>query len=336
MSIAQSDRSRLLSLFLAKCGTFLTRFEAHLRPNLPQISKHEIAFQNEIKKALFFDGSATLSLHERWTYYRNAIADEVRTSDLRNFLRCKAIRRTMFVDTHTVVYQEYRELIQNPHWNSVWHAATRESWIGCPVAFPFDRGTSGNMIHQAFQLFSALEEISLNINDLELIFEFGGGYGCLAKIAYAMGFKGTYIIFDLPQMQILQKYYLSQHAIPITSLHEPLTSISHGSQVLTISDIDVLSSVFKSYEMLLPRSLGFALWSLGEAPHSLQHRIMSCMQQLSSGMVAFRKTYFGLENERYFYQWLKQHAATHDSQIKPSLLSKDDFNLFFQKRSEIL
>lgn len=59
--------------------------------------------------------------------------------------------------------------------------------------------------------------ISKNLNDITLI-EIGGGYGGLAlimsEVAAIFGIRvQKYIIYDLPSVQKLQKYYLSLHTI---------------------------------------------------------------------------------------------------------------------------
>jgi hypothetical protein len=54
------------------------------------------------------------------------------------------------------------------------------------------------------------------IDQLQSIFEFGGGYGAMAFMAYGMGFRGHYCIYDLPEFALLQQYYLGQ-VVPMYS-----------------------------------------------------------------------------------------------------------------------
>ena len=44
-------------------------------------------------------------------------------------------------------------------------------------------------------------------NDTEIIFEFGAGTGQMADVLNHMKFKGKHIVYDLPEMTILQKYF---------------------------------------------------------------------------------------------------------------------------------
>jgi hypothetical protein len=46
-------------------------------------------------------------------------------------------------------------------------------------------------------------------NEIEMVVEFGGGYGNLARLAFAWGYRGLWEIIDLPEMHQLQKHFLS-------------------------------------------------------------------------------------------------------------------------------
>ena len=43
---------------------------------------------------------------------------------------------------------------------------------------------------------------------MDRIFEFGPGYGGLCDVIYRAGFKGSYYLQDLPEMQQIQRYFL--------------------------------------------------------------------------------------------------------------------------------
>ncbi len=47
-----------------------------------------------------------------------------------------------------------------------------------------------------------------DVTKLDRIFEFGPGYGGLCDVIYRAGFKGSYYLHDLPEMQQIQKYFL--------------------------------------------------------------------------------------------------------------------------------
>ena len=59
------------------------------------------------------------------------------------------------------------------------------------------------------------ETTGSKIDTLELIFEFGGGYGSMCRLAHNLGFNQAYIIFDLQPFSALQNYYLSSLDLPV-------------------------------------------------------------------------------------------------------------------------
>ncbi len=53
------------------------------------------------------------------------------------------------------------------------------------------------------------------IEILDIIVEFGGGYGAMIEMCYERGFRGTYYNYDFPEMMALQEFYLSGKDIPL-------------------------------------------------------------------------------------------------------------------------
>jgi hypothetical protein len=84
-----------------------------------------------------------------------------------------------------------------------------ESPVGNPKPSPDYPGSSGNLIHQAYSLAQLTEIGDCRLENLSQIVEFGGGFGTMCKLVHQLGFKGRYIIFDLPECSALQEYYLN-------------------------------------------------------------------------------------------------------------------------------
>lgn len=72
---------------------------------------------------------------------------------------------------------------------------------------------TNNLIHQAYHLQQYEQTTGKRIEDLKSIVEFGGGYGAMCLLIHELGFKGKYVIYDLPEFSLLQEYYLSQYGI---------------------------------------------------------------------------------------------------------------------------
>lgn len=85
-----------------------------------------------------------------------------------------------------------------------------EDPVGHPPLFRSSRYlTSPNTIHHLYHLARFFQSTHQDLAGLMKIVEWGGGYGNLAKLFRRMGFKGTYVIIDLPFLSALQWLYLS-------------------------------------------------------------------------------------------------------------------------------
>jgi len=129
-----------------------------------------------------------------------------------------------------------------------------------------------NLLHQAYSL---MEFGLTQFQDIKSIYEFGGGYGCMCKLIYRLGFKGVYTIRDLPIINHLQKIYFSG-----IGLKEKVTQV--------ISD-DYSPSV----------DLFIAMWSLSETPFKARDQILSRIK-FNKCLIGFQKKFYGYNNLKYF------------------------------------
>lgn len=92
------------------------------------------------------------------------------------------------------------------------------------ISDPDSEANQSNLIHQCYHL--ALWERTTNrrIDQLEVIYEFGGGYGAMALACKKLGFTGRYVIQDLDEFRILQTYFLSQRGVTVGHVTEPIES----------------------------------------------------------------------------------------------------------------
>ena len=75
------------------------------------------------------------------------------------------------------------------------------------------KDSSNNLLHHAYNLLQL--DLHTPLHKLPTILEFGGGYGSTARLAFRLGFQGTYLIFDLPEFSALQRFYLSTLNFPV-------------------------------------------------------------------------------------------------------------------------
>lgn len=155
-----------------------------------------------------------------WEYWRWQLWQHVTSGrDPRDFLSWACIYHTM---------------LQN-HWpNSIalelealrpeadyWHRAITMPHFGNPPDYLPGTDFSMNQIHQCYHLKQWQDFTSWKVAGLNRIVEFGGGYGAMALACHRLGFRGEYIIYDLPEFALLQQYYLSQMGMPATWWEKP-------------------------------------------------------------------------------------------------------------------
>ena len=126
------------------------------------------------------------------------------------------------------------------------------------------------MIFQAYHLCRFEEATGRPLASMPVIVEFGGGYGRLCQLAHDLGFRGTYVIFDLPEVAVLQRFYLRQVGIAVSEAREAQWP---ASGVVTVVDVAKLTALLRQ------RSRGeaafVAIASLSEAPLALRETLMA-------------------------------------------------------------
>jgi hypothetical protein len=80
--------------------------------------------------------------------------------------------------------------------------------------------TSANRAHQTFMWrrwasLSGVGPRAATLSTLRTIVDFGAGYGGLARTAERLGFRGRYVLFDLPAQTALQRFYLESLGLPV-------------------------------------------------------------------------------------------------------------------------
>jgi hypothetical protein len=126
--------------------------------------------------------------------------------DPREFLRWPVVERTMFLTTHERM--ELRFLKDSSEWEVRWRSALKEDQVGHPTPSPFYPSSSGNRIHHAYHLARFERELDLRVDQLSLVLEFGGGYGGMCRLIHRLGFRGRYLLYDLPEFSALQASFL--------------------------------------------------------------------------------------------------------------------------------
>lgn len=201
--------------------------------------------------------------------------------DPSRFLRWPVVRRTMFVGSTPFVREELRILRGQPDWSSRWKAAVIEDALGDPPGLSRFRATSGNRVHHAYHLLQFERVTNCRVSDLDCIFEFGGGYGGMARLVHKLGFRGRYVILDLEAFSALQAAYLTE------------TLRNAQADVHCVSDPEAVLPLLVGDNRLL-----LATWSLSEVPSSVRERVHRLIGACSHFLVGYQLRFEELDNAR--------------------------------------
>jgi hypothetical protein len=169
--------------------------------------------------------------------------------------------------------------------------ALKENWIGVPegneyvlrVADDFD--TSMQRVQDVAHLVIC-GFTPEKLSKYNSILEIGGGYGDMCSVVHDMGFKGKYTIYDFPEVQKIQNYYLSNQDIKANFVSDP-------------ADLE-------------PADLVIATWSLSEIPLDFRDKIMEKIVTSENWLVMYQQKIFGtIDNSEYFKKWFADRTATY-------------------------
>jgi hypothetical protein len=235
-----------------------------------------------------------------WTAQRKDLMDSIAQEDPRAFLSWRSIRSSMFISPRNIgVDIELDLLRRSPRWESIWKSALIEDNAGCPAPYPTLSWSSGNLIHHAYHCDELERVLGRSISTFDRIYEFGAGYGSVARLAFRLGFTGTYETYDFPEFAALQRYYIGSVAAERgqaawTNQFTPATPPSDPG----------------------PNSLFTAFWSLSEMPVADRTAWPEVIGRSSHIFIAYQEHFEAAENQQWFAD-LKSQLADHEWQSWP-------------------
>lgn len=224
-----------------------------------------------------------------WENYRKKIRKDILEKNPLNFTNWETIKGTMFCIPPE---DEYESLINSKD-KKIWEKAIKESKIGNPEPYYLMKESSGNIIHQAYHIQQLKKYSNIDLSKINTIFEIGGGYGSMCRLIHKLGFKGNYIIFDLPELLELQKFYLRLNNIPKEKIH----FLSDIKKIKNIIDIENIN-------------LTIGLWSFSELPINLRDSILEYFKKSDYILFTYQNTFTDINNISYFNE-LKKSFNNH-------------------------
>jgi hypothetical protein len=225
----------------------------------------------------------------------NRLRSLVLTADPRAFLRWDVIIARMAPRDSPITPLSLAALQARADWEARWRGALCECDVGRPYRYASYRDSSEPLIQTAHVLAQMESLAGRPITSWDTIYEFGGGFGSLCRLAHNLGFRGRYVILDLAPFTLLQRYYLRSVGI----FRE-----GDDDRIVLTSDVSVLERLIHG-KAESERALFVAWWSLSETPLALRQRIRPLAERIGAYWIAYQERYGEVDNVDYFgHAWL--------------------------------
>jgi hypothetical protein len=160
-----------------------------------------------------------------WSFWRRQLWQLGQAEDVANFWKWPAVYHTMLVN-HFPIGHQLAYLQED------W-----DRWLPV-VGHAGNEANYRNLVNQAYHLRKWEQATGRRIEQLDSILEFGGGYGAMALVCRRLGFAGRYLIHDLPEFALLQRYWTGQQHIHVEHIVAP-TRVDLVIGIYSLSEIPV-------------------------------------------------------------------------------------------------
>jgi hypothetical protein len=207
--------------------------------------------------------------------------------NITNFLRESFIQKMFFLHNRFFVYSELKTLKKEKKW-PLYKELIKEDAIGNPIRFFLYQKSSGNRINHVYHLSVLSKELNINLTEIKKVFEFGAGYGCMARIFSKLNKRIKYTCFDTHYVNLLQYYYLKHNNLNV--------GFSIKNKFTLISNLEKIKNNFRTNV----KSLFIANWSLSETPISFRKNFIPLMRNNDFILICFQEKFEDINNLKYF------------------------------------
>jgi hypothetical protein len=218
-----------------------------------------------------------------WENFTNRVKELTETRDLSTFMTWDILINTMIAGVDDV---EINYLTSSNDWN-FWVKNLEETVLK-PNNHPTYQFSSTNNLHHAYSLQILSDKSGKKLTDFGFVTEFGGGYGNTARLFKKINNNVIYNIYDIPEFNKIQEYYLKENGI---------------------NDVRLLNNA-DSIQEVPEKSLFIALWSISETPVATRNYYIDNLKMFEHDtiFVAMGETFYNENN----MEWL-------NSEIIPKL-----------------
>ena len=270
-------------------------------------------FLRKILSFLSFWSSNDLSsikyLKNTHNVFNKKILDLLKKRELTNFLRKNFIQKMFFVHNRLFILKELLELKKDKNW-ILYKKLIEEDNVGNPVRYFLYPKSSGNRINHVYHLSVLTKEFNINLKKLNNVFEFGGGYGCMARIFSKINKRTVFTCFDTSIVNLLQYYYLKQNNLDV--------GFSKKNKFHLISNIKKINTRYSN-------SLFIANWSLSETPINFRKKFIKSIKNSKLILISFQENFENIDNLKYFKNLKKNLEKKFEIKIIKNEFYKGNF-----------
>ncbi len=247
--------------------------------------------------------------------FSNSVLSLIKSGNLENFLRLGFIQKMFFVHNRFYNYKFLKKILSKK--SDFWTKLLKECPVGNPVPFFLYKSSSGNRIRHVYLLNQGFEYA--NINNVDAVIEIGGGFGSMASIIFNINKNIDYTIYDLPEVNLLQFYYLMSQ-----NIHCEISNINKNISLL--SQISLLKKKLNLLKQKKKKILIIANWSLSEMPISLRKDLEFLFLNCDYAFVSFQDYFEDISNVSYFKELEKKINNIFSTSIIPIYEMNSIFN----------
>jgi hypothetical protein len=264
---------------LRNCIGFLSSWY----PTKKVSSKKDLKIRKEIIDRLKDYKIEKKNLKETHINFNNKISKLLKSQNLKNFLRQNFVQKMCFVQNRLFIFSELKELKKSKKWK-FYNKLLTEGDIGNPIRYFLYLKSSGNIINHVYHLSVLENELNINLaNEVRNVYEFGSGYGCMARIFSKINKKIKYVCFDTQFVNLLQYYFLKHNNLNV--------GFNKNKQIYLSSSLNNIN--YKN-------DLFIANWSLSETPINFRKKILSNILKSKYILICFQEKFENINNLKYF------------------------------------
>ena len=292
---------------------FLKNFIRFLRASLSRpffkdvkVTKYEIIIQKKLEEKAKNISLYSKNLTNTHKEFSKKIYKLIMSGKIRYFLNIGFVQQMFFIHNRLFIFREFLEIYRDKKF-FFWKKILKEDTSGFPPKYFLYPNSSGNRIHQTYHLYRFNEFYKKDLKTFDLVFEFGGGYGNMARTFKKINPNCVYIIFDTKPVNLIQWYYLSLLKI------DSSLSIKSKSNIFLINELHDLKVLLKKYNF--KNSLFIANLSLSEVPISFRKKILNFTKDFNSRLISFQKKFENINNYNYFQNLKKNSLRKYSKSI---------------------